>query len=60
MYALYHRVSQMLVDFDPEAAGESNCQALAKDIVDMILKDIRTNGFPSIDLAAAHDGPETD
>jgi hypothetical protein len=51
----------MLANWAGEDAGlHADPHQVSKELVDMILNDIREHGFPSLDLGAAHERPRQD
>jgi hypothetical protein len=58
MSSLYYRAAQMLTDWAGEDAGlQSDPRKVSKEIVDMIIGELKEKGMAALDLAAAHDGP---
>lgn len=58
MSSLYQMTSQLLMSHAGEDAGSrTDFTRLSRQIVDMIVNEIREHGFPSLDQVAAHDEP---
>jgi len=58
MSSVYELASQMLKNWHGEDEGSrSTAQDTARKLVDAIVNDIKVNGFPAVDRAAAHDSP---
>lgn len=61
MSSLYHKAAMMLANWAGEDAGlHADPRQVSKELVDMILTDIREHGFPSLELGATHDHPRQD
>lgn len=61
MSTLYFRAAQMLANWAGEDAGlQSDPRKVSKELVDMVVRELKEKGFASLDLAAAHDGPKVD
>ncbi len=59
--SLYQKVAQVLSDWSGEDDGtRHHAYEIGRDIVEMVIRDVKLNGFPAIDRAACHNAPETD